>query len=160
MPVTSRSWRGRRRSSTNEWSNAHDSKSVVSRAPLGAGELNELSAALLHLVGRRLELGVARGVAAIASSEPLEVDALTDATVGVVGVEVGRRIEPVPEAVDVRGVGVDVLAERIRVLEKQAERLGVVGRFERARRAEERADALAAGRARGRAPRMTAFRIV
>ena len=52
------------------------------------------------------------------------------------------------EAIDVRRVRVDVLAERVRVLEEEAERFGVVRRLERAGDAEERADALAAGGAR------------
>jgi hypothetical protein len=51
----------------------------------------------------------------------------------------------VAEAVDFGGVGVDVLAQRVRVLEEQAERLGVVGRLEGARRTEQAADTLATG---------------
>jgi len=39
-----------------------------------------------------------------------------------------------PEAVDVHGVRVEVLSERVRVLDEQAERLRVVGRLERAGR--------------------------
>ena len=60
----------------------------------------------------------------------LKEDALGDALVGVLGVEVDRGLELVPEAVDVRGVGVDVRAKRVAVLEEQAQGLEVVRRID------------------------------
>jgi hypothetical protein len=46
----------------------------------------------------------------------------------------------VAEAIDVRGVGVDVLAQGVRVLEQQAERFGIVGGLQGAERGEHGAD--------------------
>jgi hypothetical protein len=54
----------------------------------------------------------------------------------VIRVEVDRGLEAVAEAVDVGRVRVDVLPERVRVLDEEAQRLGVVGRLQRAGRDE------------------------
>lgn len=112
-------------------------------------ELHERAPARGDLLGCRLELGVAGEVPSLLSGESLEVNALPDASVGVVGVEVDRGVEAVTEAIDVGCVGVDVLAERVRMLEEEAERLGVVRWLERAGDSEERTDPLATGGARG-----------
>jgi len=87
-------------------------------------------------------------VAALLGGLALERHAVRDVPVGVVRVEVDGALQTVPEAVDVGGVGVDVLAQGVRVLDDEAERLGVVGRDERARGGERRREILARRQAR------------
>jgi hypothetical protein len=114
---------------------------------LDPGEVDELAAARGDLLGRRLDRCVGRELTAVDRRLALERDGIGHAAIGIVGFEVDRRLQPVAEAVDVRGVGINVLAQRVRVLEHQAERVRVVGRRERARRQKRRAEVLACGEA-------------
>jgi hypothetical protein len=116
--------------------------------PLDARELLQLPLALGHLLGRGLERRALGQLATLPRRRPLQVDAVRHLPVGVLGVQVDGRLEPVSEPVDVGGVGVDVLPERVGVLHQQAQRLGVVGRLERAGRREGRRQVLAARAAR------------
>ena len=68
--------------------------------------------------------------------------------VGVIRVEVDGRFEAMAEAVDVGGVGVDVLPKRVRVLHQEAQGLRIVGRLDGAGRGERDSEVLAAGAAR------------
>jgi hypothetical protein len=88
-----------------------------------------------------LELGIWRQLAPIADGQALQEEALAHAPIGV---EVDRRVEPVPQAVDVRGV--DVLAREVRVLEEQAQHSGIVRRLGLAERREHPADLTAGER--------------
>jgi len=97
---------------------------------LDPGEVDQLALAGRDLVAGRLQLGARVELAALAGGGALDEDGVGDPRVGVLGLEVDRRLEAVPEAVDVHRVGVEVLAQRVRVLHQQAERLGVVGRHQ------------------------------
>jgi hypothetical protein len=88
-------------------------------------------------------------VRASRAAKPLERDRVGDLRARVLGVEVDDGVEAVAVAVDVGGVGVDVLAQRVGVLDQQAERLRVVGRDERAGRGERAAVSSPAGRLAG-----------
>ena len=106
-----------------------------------AGEREErLEPRLLHareLARARLRGATSSGVGVsgafpgkpttVCERESLDEDAVGDARVGVVGLEIDGGLEPVPECVDVGGVRVNVLPERVRVLEELAERGGIVG---------------------------------
>ena len=87
---------------------------------------------------------VSRGFCRIIARGSLQEDGFGDLVVGIVRVEIDGRVQAVPEAVDVGGVGVHVLAQRVGMLDQQAQRLRVVGRLQRASRGEHRAQVLTA----------------
>ncbi|MBT9556697.1 MAG: hypothetical protein IV100_11745 [Myxococcales bacterium] len=105
---------------------------------LDPGEVDKLAFTGRDLVHRRLELRARVEFTAIARGGALEEDGVGDPRVGVLGLEVDRRVEAVPEAVDVHCVCVEVLAQCVRVLDQQAERLRVVRRREGAGALEQR----------------------
>ena len=104
--------------------------------PLDAREVYEVLLAGGDLVVGGLERGALGELTALLGGDTLEEDGVGHATVGVLGLEVDGGLEAMPEAVDVHGVRVEVLSERVRVLDEEAERLRVVGRLERACRLE------------------------
>ena len=91
------------------------------------GELLELTPARGYLLGARLQGGPRRELAPVVRGQPLQVDQVCNPLVGILGLEVHGRLEAVPEAIDVGGIGIHVLPERARVLREQAQRLGIVG---------------------------------
>jgi hypothetical protein len=66
--------------------------------------------------------------ASVAGGEPLERDRVGHLRARVLGVEVDDGVEAVAVAVDVGGVGVDGLVQRVGALDQETQRLGVVGR--------------------------------
>ena len=109
-----------------------------------------------------VDIALGRVPAAAGGKPALERDRVGDLRARVLGVEVDDGVEAVAVAVDVGGVGVDVLAQRVGVLDQEAQRLRVVGRDERAGRGE-RGGVLPAGRLAGSctvAPTTWALRMV
>ncbi len=117
---------------------AGELEEVVQPRPLDARELKELRLARRDLFGRRLQRHVAGELAAVVVGETLARDAIGDAGIGVVGLLVDGGLEPVAERVNVRGVGVDVRSQRIRMLEEHTKRGWIVRRGDRACRREVR----------------------
>ena len=108
----------------------------VEPRPLDPGGLAQLCEARGHLLCRRRERRPLGQRAGVARGDALEHQRVGHLLPRVLGVEVDGRLEAVAEAVDVGRVRVDVLTERVRVLDEEAQRLGVVGRLQRAGRDE------------------------
>ena len=106
---------------------AGELEEVLEARLLDARELRELLLPRRDLLGRSLERCARGELPSVLEREPLEQDRIGDALVRVVRLEVDGGLQAVAERVDVGRVGVDVLAEGVRVLKEEAERRGVVG---------------------------------
>ena len=115
---------------------AGELEEVLEARLLDARELRELLLPRRDLLGRGLERRARGELPSVLEREALEQDRIGDALVGVVRLEIDGGLKAVAERVDVGRVGVDVLAERVRVLKEEAERRGVVGGRDRAGRGE------------------------